>query len=67
MVADQLNWLSEAGACDGFVVGPTTHPTALEHFCRAPVPEHQQRRLFRTECSADALRDNIPASGSGAG
>lgn len=61
MVADHLQDLFESGACDGFVIMPTTFPTSHEQFCRAVVPELQRRGLFRTEYSAATLRGNLQA------
>ena len=59
MVADALQDLFESGACDGFVIMPTTFPTAHEQFCRAVVPELQRRGLFRAEYRASTLRANL--------
>lgn len=59
MVADALQEMFEAEACDGFVIMPTTFPTSHEQFCRAVVPELQRRGLFRTEYSATTLRGNL--------
>lgn len=56
-IADTLAGLHATGACDGFVIMPTTFPTSHEQFCRAVVPELQRRGVFRTEDAADTLRD----------
>ncbi|MBD1553528.1 LLM class flavin-dependent oxidoreductase [Pseudomonas typographi] len=58
-VADQLQALFEARACDGFVVSPIYHPGSHEAFCRSVVPELQRRGLFRTQYSGHTLRDNL--------
>lgn len=59
MVADALQSMFEAGACDGFVIKPVTSPTSHEQFCRAVVPELQRRGLFRTEYKGATLRANL--------
>lgn len=59
MVADRLQEMFEAGACDGFVVSPVTYPTMFEQFCRSVVPELQRRGLFRTEYTGRTLRENL--------
>lgn len=58
-IADAMQELFEGGGCDGFVVMPTTMPTSHEQFCRAVVPELQQRGLFRKEYSSSTLRGNL--------
>ena len=60
-VADRLQELFEAEACDGFVVTPTTFPGMFEQFCRGVVPELQRRGLFRTEYAGRTLRENLRA------
>jgi FMN-dependent oxidoreductase (nitrilotriacetate monooxygenase family) len=59
MVADAMQQVFEAGVCDGFIIMPTTFPTAHEQFCRAVVPELQRRGLFRREYVSTTLRDNL--------
>jgi len=59
MVADRLQEIFEAGACDGFVVSPVNHPGMFEQFCRSVVPELQRRGLFRTEYTGKTLRENL--------
>ena len=61
MIADRLQELFEAEACDGFVVTPTTFPGMFEQFCRGVVPELQRRGLFRTEYAGRTLRENLRA------
>ena len=59
MVADRLEAMFTAGACDGFVLAPTMFPGMFEGFCRAVVPELQRRGLFRTKYQGNTLRDNL--------
>lgn len=58
-VADVLQALFEARACDGFILSPPTFPTSTEQFCRSVVPELQKRGVFRTEYSATTLRGHF--------
>ena len=58
-VADELADLFTGGACDGFVLTPTTVPGMFEQFSRAVVPVLQQRGLFRTEYTGRTLRENL--------
>jgi FMN-dependent oxidoreductase (nitrilotriacetate monooxygenase family) len=58
-VADQLQELFEAEACDGFILTPTLMPGMYEQFCRAVVPELQRRGLFRREYSGTTLRGHL--------
>lgn len=59
MIADHMQDLFEAGACDGFIVSPIHFPTTYEQFCRAVVPELQRRGIFRTEYKGRTLRENL--------
>jgi alkanesulfonate monooxygenase SsuD/methylene tetrahydromethanopterin reductase-like flavin-dependent oxidoreductase (luciferase family) len=59
MVADRLQEIFEAGACDGFVVAPVNFPGMFEQFCRSVVPELQRRGLFRTDYTGRTLRENL--------
>jgi FMN-dependent oxidoreductase (nitrilotriacetate monooxygenase family) len=61
-IADQLEDLFQARACDGFVVSPAVYPGMFEQFCRSVVPILQQRGLFRTQYRGRTLRENIRAS-----
>lgn len=56
-VADRLEEIFAAGACDGFIVTPTTVPTAFEDFARSVTPELQRRGLLRTSYPEGTLRD----------
>ena len=58
-IADRLEEMFTAGACDGFVVAPTYHPGMFESFCRSVVPELQRRGLFRREYAGNTLRDHL--------
>jgi FMN-dependent oxidoreductase (nitrilotriacetate monooxygenase family) len=58
-IADELeDWFTD-GACDGFIMTPTTHPKMFEDFGRLVVPELQRRGLFRKEYSGATLRENL--------
>jgi alkanesulfonate monooxygenase SsuD/methylene tetrahydromethanopterin reductase-like flavin-dependent oxidoreductase (luciferase family) len=59
MVADRLQEIFEAGACDGFVLSPVNFPGMFEQFCRSVVPELQRRGLFRKEYGGRTLRENL--------
>ena len=59
MVADQLTDLFHDGACDGFVLTPTTFPGMFEQFSRSVVPLLQKRGVFRTEYTGRTLRENL--------
>jgi FMN-dependent oxidoreductase (nitrilotriacetate monooxygenase family) len=58
-VADQLQEMFEAEACDGFILTPTLMPGMYEQFGRAVVPELQRRGLFRSEYSGTTLRGHL--------
>ncbi len=58
-VADSMQEMFEAGACDGFVVTPVTYPTSFERFTRAVTPELQKRGLLRTAYPQGTLRDIV--------
>jgi FMN-dependent oxidoreductase (nitrilotriacetate monooxygenase family) len=59
MIADYLTDLFEAGACDGFVLTPTTSPGMFEQFSRSVVPILQRRGVFRTGYTGRTLRDHL--------
>ena len=59
MIADRLEELFAAHACDGFVLTPTTSPGMFEQFCRGVVPILQRRGLFRTEYRGRMLREHL--------
>ena len=58
-IADRMQDLFESGACDGFILTPTTFPGNFEQVSRALVPELQRRGIFRTEYTGRALRENL--------
>lgn len=58
-IADRLQELFEAGACDGFIVAPMYFPGMVEQFCRSVVPELQRRGLFRQDYSGKTLRHHL--------
>jgi FMN-dependent oxidoreductase (nitrilotriacetate monooxygenase family) len=58
-IADQMQALFEARACDGFVVAPIYFPGSHEALCRAVIPELQRRGLFRTAYSGRTLRQHL--------
>lgn len=58
-IADQLQDLFEAKACDGFILTPTVVPGTWEQFVRAVVPELQRRGIFRTDYTGKTLRENL--------
>lgn len=58
-IADTMQDLFEAGACDGFILWPTVEPTMFEEFGRLVVPELQRRGLVQREYSGHTLRDNL--------
>jgi FMN-dependent oxidoreductase (nitrilotriacetate monooxygenase family) len=58
-IADQMEDFFTAGACDGFIITPTTHPRMFEEFCRTVVPELQKRGLFRKDYAGATLRENL--------
>lgn len=59
MVADHLTDMFQDGACDGFVLTPTTFPGMFEQFSRSVVPLLQKRGVFRTEYNGRTLRENL--------
>jgi alkanesulfonate monooxygenase SsuD/methylene tetrahydromethanopterin reductase-like flavin-dependent oxidoreductase (luciferase family) len=58
-IADALQELFAAGACDGFILTPTLMPGMFEQFCRPVVPVLQARGLFRREYSGTTLRGHL--------
>ncbi|CAN5354165.1 LLM class flavin-dependent oxidoreductase [soil metagenome] len=56
-VADQMQEMFDAEACDGFIITPTSLPGAFEDFARGVTPELQRRGLLRTEYPEGTLRD----------
>ena len=58
-VADQLEMIFQAQACDGFVISPAYLPGAFEEFVKFVVPELQRRGIFRTEYTGKTLREHF--------
>ncbi len=58
-VADRLEEMFAAQACDGFVLQGNITPGMFEDFSRMVVPELQRRGLFRTEYAHSTLRGNL--------
>jgi FMN-dependent oxidoreductase (nitrilotriacetate monooxygenase family) len=59
MVADHLQDLFEAEACDGFVLSPSLSPTTYTQFVKSVVPELQRRGVYRTEYTGRTFRENL--------
>jgi FMN-dependent oxidoreductase (nitrilotriacetate monooxygenase family) len=59
MIADIIEDWFKSGACDGFILPPTTWPTSFEEFGTMVVPELQRRGLFRTAYAGSTLRENL--------
>ena len=62
-IADYMEDWFTAGACDGFVLPPTTFPTTYEDFARTVTPELQRRGLLRRDYAGRTLRENIANPG----
>jgi alkanesulfonate monooxygenase SsuD/methylene tetrahydromethanopterin reductase-like flavin-dependent oxidoreductase (luciferase family) len=62
-VADYMEDWFTSGACDGFVLPPTTFPTTYEDFARTVTPELQRRGLLRREYAGRTLRENLANPG----
>jgi FMN-dependent oxidoreductase (nitrilotriacetate monooxygenase family) len=58
-IADYMQDLFEAEACDGFVVTPTISPVMWEEFARMLTPELQRRGLLRTDYEGATMRENL--------
>ncbi len=58
-VADAMEELFTEGACDGFIMTPTTFPGMFEQFARSVVPELQRRGIYRTRYEGATLRENL--------
>jgi FMN-dependent oxidoreductase (nitrilotriacetate monooxygenase family) len=58
-VADHMQQIFEAGACDGFVIGTSTSPMGLANFVDLVVPELQRRGLYRMEYAGATFRENL--------
>jgi FMN-dependent oxidoreductase (nitrilotriacetate monooxygenase family) len=58
-VADQLEALFQAEACDGFVISPAHLPGTFTEFVEQVVPELQRRGIFRHDYAGATLRDHL--------
>ncbi len=58
-IADYMQDLFEAEACDGFVLTPTISPVMWEEFARMLTPELQRRRVLRTDYEGATMRENL--------
>lgn len=58
-IADYMQDLFEAEACDGFVLTPTISPVMWEEFARMLTPELQRRRLLRTDYEGATMRESL--------
>jgi FMN-dependent oxidoreductase (nitrilotriacetate monooxygenase family) len=58
-IADRMQDIFEAQACDGFVIGTSTSPMGLRNFVDLVVPELQARGLYRTEYTGSTFRENL--------
>ena len=58
-VADTMQDLFESGACDGFILTPTTFPGMFEQFARSVIPALQKRGVYRTAYTGATLRENL--------
>ncbi len=58
-VADQLETMFQAEACDGFVISPAYLPGAFKEFVKFVVPELQRRGIFRTQYTGKTLREHL--------
>jgi alkanesulfonate monooxygenase SsuD/methylene tetrahydromethanopterin reductase-like flavin-dependent oxidoreductase (luciferase family) len=68
-VAEAINDLVQADACDGFILVPHVTPAGLDGFADQVVPLLQERGVFRTDYAGVTLREHLglvkPASRSG--
>lgn len=58
-VADHMQQVFEAEACDGFVIGTSTSPMGLRNFVELVVPELQRRGIYRREYAGATFRENL--------
>ena len=58
-IADHMQEIFEADACDGFVIGTSSSPMGLRNFVDLVVPELQRRGLYRTEYEGRSFRENL--------
>ncbi|MNC10209.1 putative monooxygenase MoxC [compost metagenome] len=58
-VANELQELFEAGACDGFVIINDRTHDGLPAFVEHVIPILQQRQLFHDEYEGETLREHL--------
>jgi len=58
-IADTMEDLFRSGACDGFILTPTTFPGMFEQFARSVIPALQRRGIYRTAYTGATLRENL--------
>lgn len=59
MVADHMEALFLAGACDGFVLSPSLSPGTYTQFVKSVVPELQRRGVYRKAYTGRTFRENL--------
>ncbi|MFF5365170.1 NtaA/DmoA family FMN-dependent monooxygenase [Streptomyces scabiei] len=60
-IADEMQELFEAGACDGFVIAPDVVSDGLPAFTEKVLPVLQRRGLFHTDYESATLREHFGA------
>jgi FMN-dependent oxidoreductase (nitrilotriacetate monooxygenase family) len=58
-VAEALNHMVQADACDGFILVPHITPGGLDPFVDTVVPLLQERGVFRADYAGSTLRDHL--------
>jgi FMN-dependent oxidoreductase (nitrilotriacetate monooxygenase family) len=64
-IADRMQDMFEAGACDGFILWPTVSPIMFEEFGRLVVPELQRRGLVQKDYAPGTLREKLRGAAPG--
>jgi len=59
MIADHMESMFAAEACDGFVLQGNVTPLMFEEFGRMVVPELQRRGIYRREYASTTMRGNL--------
>ena len=58
-IADRMEAMFTANACDGFVIQGNVTPLMFEEFGRMVVPELQRRGIYRRDYAHTTMRDNL--------
>jgi FMN-dependent oxidoreductase (nitrilotriacetate monooxygenase family) len=58
-VADHMEFWTEAGACDGFMISFLALPSTMTDFVEKVVPELQRRGVFRNDYEGRTLREHL--------